>query len=49
MKKKYLIIAGLIAILGLGASGCYVERGYQRPYHHHYHDHDYHGGDRFDH
>ena len=44
MKKKYLIIAALAIMLGLGASGCYVERGYERPYYHHYHhDHD-HGG-----
>lgn len=37
MKKKYLFIVVLIAILGSSLSGCYVERGYRHPYHHYYH------------
>ena len=36
MKKKYLFMAVLIAMLGVGVSGCYVERGYDRPYYHRY-------------
>jgi len=57
MKKKYLFIVTLALLLGVGVSGCYVERGYyDRPYHHRYdrdyghrnHDrrgHDYHDND----
>lgn len=44
MKKKYLLIATLIVMLGISLGGCYVERGYQRPYHHHYHHDDDHYG-----
>ncbi len=39
MKKKLLIVAAFVAILGTTLSGCYVERGYHRPYYYH---HDYH-------
>ncbi|MDP4130197.1 MAG: hypothetical protein Q8918_11905 [Bacteroidota bacterium] len=39
MKKKYLFIVALIAILGSALSGCYVERGYHHPYHHYYYHH----------
>ncbi|MGH2564733.1 MAG: hypothetical protein ACRDE8_04605 [Ginsengibacter sp.] len=50
MKKKYLFIATLALVLGVGVSGCYVERGYDRPYYHRYdrdrHHRDY---DRRDH
>ena len=34
MKKKYLLIVALIAVLGTMFSGCYVQRGgYYHPYH----------------
>ena len=35
MKKKFVIVAALIALLGSTLSGCYVERGYHHPYRHH--------------
>ena len=41
MKKKYLIFAGLVVILGSVISGCYVDRGYYRPHHHYHHEHRY--------
>jgi hypothetical protein len=36
MKKKYLLIVALVAVLGTMFSGCYVQRGYYHPYHHGY-------------
>jgi hypothetical protein len=41
MKKKYLFIVSLVVMLGTAVSGCYVERGYERPWYHHRYHHDY--------
>lgn len=41
MKRISLFFVALVVVLSLAVSGCYVERGYERPYHHHY----YHGYD----
>jgi hypothetical protein len=50
MKKISLFFVALVVLLGLAVSGCYYERGYERPYHgrdHHERDH-HHGHDRDD-
>lgn len=50
MKKISLFFVALVFVLGLAASGCYYERGYERHYNHHGHDRDHHRGhDRDDH
>ena len=48
MKKISLFFIALVVLLGLAVSGCYYERGYERPYHgryHHERDHHHHGRD----
>jgi len=43
MKKKYLLVIALIAILSSVMTGCIVDRGYYHPYYHHYHHHHWSG------
>jgi hypothetical protein len=46
MKKKYLFFIVLVVMLGSAVSGCYVERGYERPYYHHHYNHGYYHHDK---
>lgn len=48
MKKISLFFAAIVVVLSLAVSGCYYERGYERPYHRSYY-HDHHRHDRYDH
>ncbi len=42
MKKKYILLFALIAILGTAVTGCVIDRGYRHPYHEHHENREHH-------